>query len=129
MVINLANPSKAEEEAIESPVDSLAAERESEPRDEQADVSRSKETDFDENDVESGESEVSVDEASRVVATEIYSNGLHHREIAEKYNVEMRAVKWLMKERGIGFARRDMGEPPRVIKESIVMLVGDTSAK
>ena len=122
MVINLANPSKAEKKAVESTVDSLAAGRESEPREEQADVSRSKEADLDENDVESGESEVSVDEASRVVATEIYSNGLHHQEIAEKYGVEVQAVKWLMKKRGIGFASRDQGEPPEDMQDAISRL-------
>lgn len=123
MVINLANLSKSEEETVEPPVDSLAAEGQSEPREEQADVSRSEDGGLDESAVESGEREVSVKEASGVVATEIYSNGLHHREVAEKYCVSIQAVKWLMKERGIGFAAREMGEPPEQVRESIPLLI------
>lgn len=100
------------------PSESTAAESESEPRGKQADVSRSAGSESAERAVESRESEVSVREASRVVATEIYSNGLHHREVAEKYGVEVRAILWLVKERGIGFAARDQGEPLNYVEQA-----------
>jgi hypothetical protein len=118
-MVNLTAPWKSPE----PPSESTAAESESEPGEERADVSRSTDSESAESAVESRESEVSVREASRVVATEIYSNGLHHREVAEKYDVEIRAVTWLMKERGIGFAPRDQGDPPEVVKaflESVI---------
>lgn len=64
------------------------------------------------------ESEVSVSEAGRVVAEEMYSNGLAVGEVAEKYGVSTEVVIWLMKERGIGFASQEMGEPPQEISTS-----------
>lgn len=53
---------------------------------------------------------MSVAEASGVVAEELYSNGLAVGEVAEKYDVSVEAVTWLMRERGIGFPSRDQGD-------------------
>lgn len=61
----------------------------------------------------------SIAAAVRTVSTEIYSRGLHHCGVAEKYNVSVRAITWLMKKQEVGFASRNMGEPPEHVRDAI----------
>lgn len=87
------------------------------------DISRSDSTRGAEEPGERQESEVSVSEAGRVVAQEMYSNGLAVGEVAEKYGVSTEVVTWLMKNRGIGFASQEMSNPPTEFENGIHRLV------
>lgn len=86
------------------------------------DVSRSDSAHRAEEPGERQESEVSVSEAGRVVAEEMYSNGLAVGEVAEKYSVSTEAVIWLMKERGIGFAPQSTSTVPSELEPHLSAL-------
>ena len=103
------------------------SESESEPVEAESDVSRSENREAEETATPSRERENEVAEACRVVAREMYSGGLHHEEVAEKYDVPVEVVKWVMKKRGIGFAKRNKDGSSKEMVESITSIVSDSN--
>lgn len=119
----MVNVARGEEIVYPPPETGDGSESESEPVATSTDESRSDDRGAEEIAAPSQESEIDVDEACHVVAREMYSGGLHHMEVAEKYGVPVEVVKWVMKEYGIGLYSRDMGEPPTRYGDSLVRIV------
>jgi hypothetical protein len=106
MVINLAHPSKYAD-GEEPPVDSTAAESESEPREEQADVSRCESSRSAESGVESRDEDVSDSTRADLLGRRefralFYSQGLSPSEVMGLLNLSPEHVGTLMRYHGVG---------------------------
>lgn len=64
-----------------------------------------------------------VSGASKVVRAELYSRGLGVGEVAAKYDVDVAAILWIVKAKGLAeFPARDMGDPPAYVEKAFVAL-------